>query len=248
MIRVLVWNEFAHEKIDERVKLVYPNGIHQAIADFLGKEEDIEVRTATLDDPDCGITAEVLGNTDVLLWWGHMKHGCVPDEVANLVKNAVDKGMGFIPLHSGHHSKPFKALCGTSGNLGWAGGYAEIVHTVNPGHPIAQGLDGTYFMLEEEEVYSEPFDIPQPDELVFVSWFADGSVFRSGCCFYRGRGRIFYFQPGHEEYPTFYNPNVQTVIKNAVRWAAPIQRVEKVPCKHIAAPYQVCKDKLEASK
>ena len=58
------------------------------------------------------------------------------------------------------------------------------------------------------------------DNLVFISWHPGGEVFRSGCCFVRG-GRIFYFQPGHETFPIYYQPEIQTVITNAVRWVAP---------------------------
>ncbi len=237
MIRVTVYNEFHHEKTVEKVKSIYPQGMHKAIADFLEKEEDITVRTVTLDDPECGLTEEVLKDTDVLLWWGHVKHNDVPDEVAARVKHAVLSGMGFIPLHSGHHSKPFRLLTGTPCNLSWReNGDRERVWVINPAHPIAQGID-TYFELEGEETYSEPFRIPEPDELVFVGWYEGGEVFRSGCCFYRGNGRIFYFQPGHETFPTFHNPAVQRVIKNAVRWAAPIVRdQELLNCPHVKIP------------
>ena len=233
MIRVTVWNEFYHEKHQENVKAIYPDGLHKAIADFLGTEEDITVRTATLDDPDCGITEELLNDTDVLLWWGHARHNFVPDEVAIMVQNAVLKGMGIIFLHSGHHSKPFKRLMGTTANLCWReDGDLERIWTVNPAHPIAQGLP-MYFELEHEETYGEPFDIPEPDELVFIGWFEGGEVFRSGCCYRRGQGKVFYFQPGHESFPTYYNENVQKVIKNAVRWAYPDRRVEVLSAPHV---------------
>ncbi len=231
MTRVLIWNEFFHEKTEEAVKRLYPNGIHNAIAEFL-KTDDIEIKTATLDDPDCGLTREVLDNTDVLIWWGHMKHNDVPDEIAMRVRDAVLEGMGMVFLHSAHHSKPFKFLLGTSCNLSWReDGDLERVWVCKPSHPIAQGL-GRYFEIEHEETYAEPFDIPNPDELVFMGWYEGGELFRSGCCYNRGNGKIFYFQPGHESYPTFYNKDVQTVIKNAVRYVAPSYRA-KLECPRV---------------
>ncbi len=232
MIKVTIWNEFLHEKTKESVANIYPDGIHNAIKDFLDKDGEYEVKTATLDDENCGITQSVLDDTDVLIWWGHMAHDKVPDDVAELVQNAVLSGMGFIALHSAHHSKPFKKLMGTTCNLSWReDGDMERVWVVNPAHPIAQGID-RYFELEGEETYAEPFDIPEPDQLVFGGWYEGGEIFRSGCCFFRGNGKIFYFQPGHETFATFKNKNVQTIIKNAIRWAKPIIR-QKITCPHI---------------
>ncbi len=232
MIKVTVWNEFRHEKSSEKVKEIYPNGIHGCIADFL-KCDDIEVKTATLDEPECGLTQEVLDNTDVLLWWGHMAHHLVPDEIAERVHSAVLKGMGFIGLHSAHHSKPFKKLMGTSCNLGWReNGDLERIWNINPAHPITQGI-GRYFELPHVETYAEPFGIPNPDEVILMGWYEGGELFRSGCTWHRENGRIFYFQPGHETYPIFYDSNVQTIIKNAVRWASPVIRLESLDCPHI---------------
>lgn len=225
-IRVTVWNEFRHEKIHEEVARVYPNGIHNAIAEYLKKQPDIEVRTATLDEPEHGLTQEVLDNTDVLIWWGHMAHNEVKDEVVERVYNRVLNGIGLIVLHSGHLSKIFRKLMGTSCMLKWReAGEKEMIWVVEPGHPIAEGL-GEYFEIPHTEMYGERFDIPKPDELVFISWFAGGEVFRSGCCFYRGKGKIFYFRPGHETFPIYYQPEVQKVIYNAVKWAVPIKGPE----------------------
>lgn len=231
MIRVLVWNEFHHERIPGPHMDNYPEGIHKCIADFLGKEEDIEVKCATLLDENCGITKEVLAETDVLIWWGHMKHGDVPDEVAYMVRDAVLEGMGFIALHSAHHSKPFKYLLGTSCNLTWRNGDREILWVTEPSHPITRGID-RYILLEEEEMYGEPFVIPTPDKLLFISNFSGGEVFRSGCLYERGNGKIFYFRPGDENYKTYYNEQIQRVIKNAVRFVAPTYR-EVVSCPHV---------------
>jgi len=230
-MRILVWNEFAHEKTDERVRAIYPDGIHATIAAFL-REEGHEVLTATLDDEGCGLSEALLDTVDVLIWWGHIRHGDVPDAVAELVQKKVLEGMGFIALHSAHHSKPFKRLMGTSCNLSWReDGDYELVWVAKPSHPIAAGID-RYFKLAHEEVYGEPFDIPEADETVFLSSYEGGEVFRAGCCFYRGCGRIFYFQPGHETYPTYLQPEVQRVIKNAVLWAKPTYRAP-LACPHV---------------
>lgn len=223
MIRVLIWNEFRHEKTAEAVKKIYPNGIHNTIAEFL-RCDDVEVKTATLDDAECGLTQEILDNTDVLLWWGHTAHHEVSDEISARVRDAVLSGMGAIFLHSAHHSKPFCMLMGTSCNLGWReDGDMERAWVCCPSHPIVQGI-GRYIQLENEETYAEPFDIPEPDRLIFISTYAGGEVFRSGCCYQRGNGKVFYFQPGHESFPTYHNTDVQMVIRNAVRWACPTYR------------------------
>lgn len=232
MIRVTVWNEFRHEQNDERVKAVYPRGIHGAIAEFLEKEEDFTVSTATLDQPECGLSRERVEATDVMLWWGHMAHEEVPDEIARRVIDAVHAGMGLIVLHSGHHSKVFRGLMGTPCSLSWReDGDLERLWVVDPAHPIARGL-GRYFELPHVETYSEPFSVPEPERLVLAGWYEGGELFRSGCCWRRGHGKIFYFQPGHESFPIYYDENVQTVIRNAVRWAAPTLR-QPIDCPHI---------------
>ncbi|WP_216324358.1 ThuA domain-containing protein [Deinococcus aestuarii] len=219
--RVTIWNEFRHEHENPAVRAIYPQGIHQAIADGLRAQGLTEVRTATLDEPEHGLTQEVLDSTDVLVWWGHKAHGAVSDEVVDRVVARVWDGMGLIVLHSGHFSKPFKRLMGTSCDLKWREATdKERLWVVNPAHPIAHGV-GEYLELPAEEMYGEHFDIPAPDELIFVSWFTGGEVFRSGCTFTRGSGKIFYFRPGHETYPTYHHEGVLRVIANGSRWAAP---------------------------
>ncbi len=220
-IRVTVWNEFRHEKTDEEVKRVYPDGIHRALADFLSAEEDVQVRTATLDEPEHGLTDAVLQSTDVLTWWGHAAHDEVSDEIVTRVQHRVLEGMGLLVLHSAHFSKIFKALMGTHCSLKWReAGEKERLWCVEPSHPIAAGV-GEYIDLPHTEMYGERFDIPAPDELIFISSFEGGEVFRSGCTFQRGLGRIFYFRPGHETYPIYHDEQIIRVIKNAVRWACP---------------------------
>ncbi len=226
-IRVTVWNEFRHEKSSEEVGAIYPDGIHGCLAAMLKEKGGFQTGTATLDEPEHGLTEKVLDNTDVLCWWGHQAHEEVSDEIAEKVVNRVLCGMGLIVLHSGHQSKIFRRLMGTTCNLSWReDGTNSRVWPVNPAHPIVQGI-GRYIDLPQEEMYSEPFDIPQPDELVFISWYKGGEVFRSGCVFNRGAGKIFYFQPGHETYPVYHNEKIQQVICNAVNYVAPVIRTEQ---------------------
>ncbi|WHY74045.1 ThuA domain-containing protein [Fictibacillus enclensis] len=219
-MKVTIWNENRHEKKNPAVREVYPDGIHGAIQQFL-ENEGIQTGTATLDEEEHGLSQEVLDNTDVLIWWGHIAHDEVSDEVVERVRQRVLNGMGLVVLHSGHFSKIFKKLMGTSCDLKWReADEKERLWVVDPSHPIAANI-GQYIELPKEEMYGEHFDIPTPDELVFVSWFEGGEVFRSGCTYKRGQGKIFYFRPGHETYPTYHNKEIQQVIVNAVQWAKP---------------------------
>jgi trehalose utilization protein len=220
-LRVVVWGENVHEQKSEQVRSVYPQGIHNSIAEALRADPTIVPGTATLQEADHGLSESRLSETDVLVWWGHLAHNQVSDQVVDRVQKRVLEGMGLVVLHSGHYSKIFKRLLGTSCSLTWReAGEKERIWVCNPGHPIAQGLS-TYFEIPHEEMYGEPFGIPSPDEIVFLSWFQGGEAFRSGCCWKRGNGKIFYFRPGHETFPTYHQPEVQTVIRNAVRWATP---------------------------
>jgi len=219
-IRITVWNENFHEQSNPAIKEIYPDGIHNAIKDFLEKEPGMTAVTATLDMPEHGLTDEVLNNTDVLIWWGHLRHGNVSDETVAKVHKRVLEGMGLIALHSSHLSKIFRVLTGTGCRLHWGPEQKEIMWNIMPNHPITKDIP-EYFIIDKEEMYGEPFDIPAPDELIFMSWFEQGNVFRSGCVYRRGHGKVFYFQPGHETVPTYYNPYVQKIIVNAVRWAVP---------------------------
>lgn len=217
--RVRVWNENIHERAEEDVRRIYPEGIHGAVATGLRQHlANAEVSIGTLDEPHHGLPPDALGRTDVLVWWGHIGHDAVPDGVAAAVQQRVLDGMGLVVLHSGHLSKPFVRLMGTGCNLRYREGEdRELVWTVNPSHPIADGVPSPV-VIPTQEMYGEFFDIPAPDELVFVSSFTGGEVFRSGCCFRRGKGRIFYFSPGHETHPVYHQAEVQLVIANAVRW------------------------------
>jgi trehalose utilization protein len=220
-LRVTVWNEYRHERNPHHhAHQLYPEGMHTPIANAL-REAGMEVRVAVQDDWEHGLGGDVLDNTDVLTWWGHAAHDQVSDEIVARVHARVLDGMGIVCLHSAHYSKIFKRLMGTSCSLKWReAAEKERIWIVDRAHPITHGLP-EHFVLEHEEMYGETFDIPPPEHLVMVSWFAGGEVFRSGCCYNRGRGKVFYFRPGHETYPTYYDANVLKVIVNGVRWAAP---------------------------
>jgi trehalose utilization protein len=221
MIRVTVWGENIHERKNAVVAKIYPDGMHECIAGGLREGSGLDVRIATLDMPEHGLTEGVLDQTDVLTWWGHCAHGQVDDEIVNRVHKRVLQGMGLIVLHSGHYAKIFKRLMGTSCSLTWReAGEKERVWVCNPGHPIAQGID-RFFEIPQTEMYGEPFGIPAPEEMVFITWFEGGEVFRSGCTWKRGNGKIFYFAPGHEMYPIYFQPEVRRVLRNAVHWAQP---------------------------
>ena len=232
-LRVTVWNEGVHESTQPDIAAIYPTGIHGAIAEGLGDllGTDAEIRTATLADPEHGLSEDVLAATDVLLWWGHIAHDEVADEVVERVRRHVLGGMGLIVLHSGHFSKIFIRMLGTTCSLRWRnpeGGERELVWNVNPTHPIAAGVEQP-IVIEAQEMYGEFFDIPTPDDLVFISSFTGGEVFRSGVTFTRGRGKIFYFSPGDQEYPVYFHPQIRRVLANGVRWAAPVSGARQAP-------------------
>ena len=223
-LRVTVWNEFVHEKSNPIVAGHYPQGLHTTIAEGLRKSlgDAVQVRTATLDEPEHGLTEDVLATTDVMLWWGHAAHDRVDDAIVAKVQRRVLEGMGLLVLHSGHLSKIFRSLMGTTCMLRWReAGELERLWVVSPGHPLVDGITDEYFELPATEMYGEFFDIPQPDELILISWFEGGEVFRSGCTFRRGKGKIFYFRPGHETYPIYHHAMVQRILANGVQWARP---------------------------
>ena len=227
--RVTVWNEFRHEKTNAKVQEIYPDGMHETIASHLRKSADLDVRTATLDQPEHALSKSVVDSTDVFIWWGHVAHKDVADAVVDRVWHRVLDGAGLVCLHSGHMSKIFIKLMGTTCNLKWREeqNERETLWVTRPGHPCVQGIDD-YFVLPREEMYGEFFDIPEPEQTVLISSFGGGEVFRSGCCWTRGAGRVFYFRPGHETFPTYHDRNVLRVIENGVRWAAPQRKVEAV--------------------
>ncbi|EAR53133.1 hypothetical protein OG2516_11736 [Oceanicola granulosus HTCC2516] len=252
-IRTIVWGENVHEQKSKIVAGIYPDGMHQTIADALNAAGGIDAETATLQEKEHGLPESRLAETDVLIWWGHAAHKDVDDEIVARVCRHVWAGMGLIVLHSGHFSKVFKALMGTPCNLTWReAGERERLWVTSRSHPIAAGLPD-HFELENEEMYGEPFGIPEPMETVFVSWFQGGEVFRSGATWRRGAGNVFYFRPGHETYPTYHDGNVQKVIANGVRWAHnPAARLTdpeaapNVPVEKALEPIEARGEKLHA--
>ncbi len=233
VINVTIWNEFRHEKEWDAVKALYPDGIHAYLKEKLECDE-VKITLAAMDDPENGLTDEVLNNTDVLMWWAHAHHWEVSDEVVEKVRTRVYMGMGLILLHSAHYSKVFQRVVGTTGNLQWGAEVKEVLWNIDPTHPIMAGIP-SHFKLDAEEIYAEPFQIPQPEQTVLMGWYETGYVFRSGCCWTRGYGKVFYFQPGHESVPTYHNEYVQKILANAIRWAAPkgtegINLINYAPC------------------
>ena len=245
-LKLTIYNEFVHEQKNDFVKKLYPKGMHEAIAAYMRKQEGFDVKAATLDMQDHGLTEDVLDSTDVLIWWGHVAHGEVRDDIVDRVQARVLDGMGLVVLHSGHVSKIFRRLMGTSCGLCWReAAERERLWVVNPSHPITKGI-GAYIEIPNSEMYGEYFDVPDPDELLFISWFEGGEVFRSGAVWHRGRGRIFYFRPGHETYPIFYNTEVLKVIANGVRWArfSGNSRTKGTgSCCHVAEPLETLSKK-----
>lgn len=237
---VTVWNEYRHEVRNEAIKAIYPDGMHAVIGAYL-KQQGMEVATATLDEPEHGLSEERLAQTDVLTWWGHTAHGEVADAIVDRIQKRVLHGMGLVVLHSGHESKVFKRLMGTSCDLKWReAAEKERVWVAEPGHPIVEGL-GDYIEVPHSEMYGEPFYIPTPESVIFISWFKGGEVFRSGCTFRRGRGKIFYFSPGHEAYPIYYQPEIMQVIANGVKWVAPETSGATISRRHHKVPLEVIK-------
>lgn len=225
MIKVTVWNENLHEqdpKFKDTLCRHYPTGIHGTIAEFLNEDPEIEAKGVTLQMPEQGLPDDILNSTDVLVWWGHMGHNQVEDGLVEKIYQRVLSGMGLICLHSAHMSKIFRKLMGTSCALRWRETEQdrERVWTVDYSHPIADGLPD-YFEVPHTEMYGEVFNVPKPDDTVFISWYAGGEVFRSGITYQRGKGKIFYFSPGHETFPIYNIPEVRKIITNAVRWANP---------------------------
>ena len=229
-IKALVWNEFGEEQKSGVIAGIYPEGLHKTIADFLNKDSEIEAKTAVQSDKEHGLSESVLDEIDVLLWWGHTLHEKVEDKIVKRVIDRVQRGLGIIFLHSAHKSKPFMELLGSTGRLSWREAEEKSrVWTAAPHHPIAHGIP-EHFVIEQEEMYGEPFGIPEPETTVFISWFQGGNVFRSGVTFQKEYGKVFYFQPGHETHPVYHHEIVQKVIVNAVKWAKPVIKAGPLVC------------------
>lgn len=233
-MRVTIWNENIDETNQrEEVLAVHPNGIHHTIKDIIAElGDDVEIRTATLQQDQIGLPDEVLNTTDVLIWWSHKGHDQVPDEIVAKIHHRVLAGMGLMLLHSSHYSKLLKTILGTTGDLQWRDDAYERIFCIHPTHPIAAGIP-EHFELGIEECYTEYFDIPKPDDVIFLGWFDIGNVFRSGCTWTRGYGKIFYFQPGHESNTSYFHPHIRRIIQNACRWLCPAVYKENFGAPHI---------------
>lgn len=239
VINVTIYNEFVHEQTKDEVKAIYPDGMHVVIAEALKEHlgDEVFVLYATLDEPEHGLSESVLNETDVLFWWGHAAHDQVQDAIVDRVQRRVLDGMGLVVLHSGHESKIFKRLMGTQCLLRWReAGEKERLWLVSPGHPILRGIEGDFIELPQAEMYGEHFDIPHPEELLLISWFEGGEVFRSGCTFKRGQGKIFYFRPGHETYPIYFNPEIRLILANAAKWAHTPSGTYQYDARHVPKP------------
>ncbi len=240
-VRVTVWNEFDDEKHWPEIMDMYAGGVHEYIARFLRDEEDMEVTAVTLDDPEYGLPDELLDRTDVLVWYSHMKQDVIPSgKLRKIADRVIEDGMGVIFVHSGFFSNVASFLIGAHG----CSAYREIKETervfvIDRGHPIAKGLP-EFFEFPESEMYSEGMGTPTPDETVFLSWYAGGNAARSGMCWKRGAGRVFYFSPGHAWYDVMLHEPFHTVIKNAVRWAAP----SDVPCRVMSGRIEAIPDRF----
>lgn len=234
-VSVTVWNEYrshrgatdwmsqSQQAQAEAAAKVYPDGIHAVIAEFLS-DAGFEIRTATLDAPSHGLSDEVLDETDVLVWWSHYLYDEVSDEVVENVFQHVQDGMGLIILHSARKSKIFRKLMGTTCAVQENRSADEIerLWILDTAHPIVDGLDEQSIEIPKSQIMAEPFEIPEPAQTIFMSWIEGGEVFRSGCCFQRGKGKIFFFGPGHETHPVYYQPEIQTILTNAVKWTKPV--------------------------
>jgi trehalose utilization protein len=218
--RVIVWSE------GTAPKNVYPQDINTAIAEGLQPLKGWDVATASINETDQGLPEDVLNGASVLIWWGHERHGDVKDElVARIVKRVHDDGMGFIATHSAHYSKALKAILGTP--CGWKGGYVDDGSKVElvvkaPGHPIAHGVKN--FELPHTERYGDPFEVPTPETLIFdgIYTLPNGTTqnAQQGMVWTIGKGRVFYFQPGHEGYPIYFQEPIRQIFRNGVQWCA----------------------------
>ncbi len=237
-IHVTVWNEDSAAESAENVLAVYPQGILGAVASIYGEQEEFVTRTAYLSQEEAGLSEEILEDTDVLVWWGHCKHHLVPEEAVTRVQRHVLRGMGLIALHSAHESRIMQRLLGTQCSLRWHENRdKERIFVIEPAHPIMRGVPA-WFELEAEEMYGERFDIPAPDALLAIGWYESGDVFRSACCFSRGYGKIFYFQPGHETLRSYYDPYVRLILQNAARWAARDRSLDRPLHSEFAPPLE----------
>ncbi len=212
-LRVRVWCE------GTAPRAVYPQDIDGAVAAHLGKSPGVKVERARLTDPSAGLADAALDATDVLIWWGHIRHDAVPDDRAQAVIRRVRAGkLGLVALHSSCASKPFKGLMGMSCEPGgWReDGRPEHVKIAAPDHPIARGV--APFTIPRSDMFAEPFDVPAPETVVLVSSWDRGETLRSGLTWSVDKGRVAFLRTGHDAFPVLFHPAVRQLLANASQW------------------------------
>lgn len=225
-MNITIFNEYHPNEHTGKAEKNYPGGIHIALKSIFESQE-YDVVTATQEQACNGLTDEILDNTDVLLWWSKNWDNELLNSVADKVVSRIREGMGAVFLHSAKNSKPFLRLTGTTSAtapVSWKEpGESERLFVVSPAHPIAEGIPSGY-VIPNEEPYCEYFDIPKPDDIVFLGGFGNGMCIRAGVTFTRGAGKIFFFQPGHDSFPVYNDKVIRRIILNAVNWAKPVAK------------------------
>ncbi|MEZ5042821.1 MAG: alpha/beta hydrolase fold domain-containing protein [Saprospiraceae bacterium] len=274
-IKVVVWDE--RQKKQQKA---YPDFMGNHIADYLKKNDLLRVYSVGLDDPEQGLSDEVLENCEVMIWWGHVRHPEISVATSKKLIERVKAGtLEMIFLHSAHWANPFveamnevtrqrvEAKYATleaqvtiefvtppdslrfrvpklgemvkpaiyerkfpDGQLKVkvdmptcifpfyrADGKPSTVITLQPKHPIAKGIP-SQFTIPATEMYDEPFHVPDPDEVIFEERWETGEWFRSGSLWNVGKGKVFYFRPGHETYKVYYEVMPLKIIENTVLW------------------------------
>ena len=269
-IRVLIWDEQQPKQ-----KQAYDHYIGATLAKHLEKSNKFEIISTHIDAPQHGIDVATLDATDVIIWWGHVRHSEISiSETKPIIDRIKDGKLSFIALHSAHWATPFMEamnektreitekkfqvaseavkyvappgrvpphkssvltpfyLAYTRGRVtgevqvnlpnccfpAWrADGKPSLMRSVSMSHPIATGIPSS-FKIAKTEMYSEPFHVPEPDTVIFEEYWDAGEWFRSGMVWNIGKGKVFYFRPGHETYPVFKEPIPLKVIENAVSY------------------------------
>lgn len=274
-VRVVVWDEQQPKQ-----RGAYPNFLGNQIASYLKKQPGLSVKSVRMNDPEQGLSSEVLDNCDVLIWWGHRRQQEITPETGQALVERIRAGqLSLIALHSAHWSTPFmeamnarsrddalaklpeadrgratfelihpfkdkykppkrddsptpRAEYSTAADGApriklylpnscfpavRADGMPSHVTAVLPNHPIARGIPAKFTILHTE-MYDEPFHVPAPDQVVFEEHWDAGEHFRTGMVWKLGRGKVFYFRPGHETYPVYFEPYPLKILDNAVRW------------------------------
>lgn len=214
-VRVRIWCE------GTAPRSVYPDDIDGALADVLGRQAGLVVSRGRLTDLQAGLSDQVLDASDALVWWGHLRHDAVPDDRALAVVKRVREGrLGFVALYAACGSKPFRQMMSMPCEPGsWReDGRPEFVSIKAPDHPIARGI--APFTISKTDMFSEPFAVPEPETVVFVSSWQKGETLRSGLTWTIGKGRVAYLRTGPDNYPVLFHPSIRQAIANSVRWVS----------------------------